>query len=116
ARMDSSVQQVLGAKPVEDGLFRKISISSAGPRINSLTDAFSREAADIESDSARYRIYLIAYAGALLILIGWLLSKLAVSYRLLNEANRVLESRVEERTRELSDALHQLKESEAQLI
>ena len=116
ARMDTAVQQILGAKPVEDELFRKISISSAGPRINSLTDAFSREAADIESDSARYRIYLIAYAGALLILIGWLLSKLAVSYRLLNEANRVLESRVEERTRELSDALHQLKESEAQLI
>ncbi len=116
ARMDTSVQQILEAKPVEDGLFLKISISSAGPRINSLTDTFSREAADIESDSARYRIYLIAYAGALLILIGWLLSKLAVSYRLLNEANRVLESRVEERTRELSDALHQLKESEAQLI
>lgn len=116
ARLDTTVQQVLGAKPVEDGLFLKISISSAGPRINTLTDAFTREAADIESDSERYRIYLIAYAGALLILIGWLLSKLAVSYRLLNEANRVLESRVEERTRELSDALHQLKESEAQLI
>jgi len=116
ARLDTTVQQVLGAKPVEDELFLKISISSAGPRINTLTDAFTREAADIESDSERYRIYLIAYAGALLILIGWLLSKLAVSYRLLNEANRVLESRVEERTRELSDALHQLKESEAQLI
>ena len=40
---------------------------------------------------------------------GRLLSRLAVSYRL-------LESRVEERTRELSDALHQLKESESQLI
>lgn len=116
ARLDSTVQQVLDAKPVEDGLFLKISISSAGPRINTLTDAFTREAADIESDSERYRIYLIAYAGALLVLIGWLLSKLAVSYRLLNEANRVLESRVEERTRALSDALHQLKESEAQLI
>ncbi|MCW5574742.1 MAG: hypothetical protein KIT13_01490 [Burkholderiales bacterium] len=116
ARLDATVQQVLGAKPVENELFLKISISSAGPRINTLTDAFTREAADIESDSERYRIYLIAYAGALLILIGWLLSKLAVSYRLLNEANRVLESRVEERTRELSDALRQLKESETQLI
>ncbi|MFZ9151062.1 MAG: sensor histidine kinase, partial [Burkholderiales bacterium] len=40
---------------------------------------------------------------------GWLLSRLAVSYRL-------LESRVQERTRELSTALHQLKESESQLI
>ena len=116
ARMDTTVEQILGAKPVEDELFLKIGTSSAGPRIDSLTDAFSIETADVQSESERYRIYLIAYAGALLILIGYLMSKLAVSYRLLNEANRVLESRVEERTRELSSALEQLKESEAQLI
>ena len=109
ARMDTTVQQILGAKPVESELFQKITMASAGPRIDSLTDAFTNETADIQSDSERYRIYLIAYAGALLILIGYLLSRLAVSYRL-------LESRVEERTRELSAALHQLKESEAQLI
>lgn len=109
ARMDATVQQILGAKPVENELYQKIATSSAGPRIDSLTDSFSAETADIQSDSERYRIYLIAYAGALLILTGWLLSRLAVSYRL-------LESRVEERTRELSSALHQLKESEAQLI
>ncbi len=116
ARVDTTVEQILGAKPVENELFLKIAIASAGPRIDSLSDAFGTETADVQSDSERYRIYLIAYAGALLILIGWLLSKLAVSYRLLNEANRVLESRVEERTRELSDALLQLKESESQLI
>ena len=115
-RMDATVEQMLGAKPVENELFQKISISSAGPRIDSLTDAYGMESADVQSDGERYRIYLIAYAGALLILIGWLLSRLAFSYRLLNEANRVLESRVEERTRELSNALHQLKESESQLI
>lgn len=109
ARMDETVQQILGAKPIEDELFQKISIASSGPRIDSLTDAFSTETANAQLDSERYRIYLIAYAGALLILTGWLLSRLAVSYRL-------LESRVQERTRELSDALHQLKESEAQLI
>ena len=109
ARMDSTVQQILGAKPVEDELFRKIAMASAGPRVDSLTDAFTSETAEIQSDSERYRIYLIAYAAALLVLTGWLLSKLAVSYRL-------LESRVEERTRELSDALRQLKESESQLI
>ncbi len=108
-RMDATVQQILGAKPVENELFQKISIASAGPRIDSLTDAFSAETANTQLESERYRIYLIAYAGALLILTGWLLSRLAVSYRL-------LESRVQERTRELSDALHQLKESESQLI
>ncbi len=109
ARMDTTVQQILGAKPVENELFQKIAIASAGPRIDSLTDAYTIETANIQSDSELYRNYLIAYAAALLILIGYLLSRLAVSYRL-------LESRVEERTRELSDALHQLKESESQLI
>lgn len=108
-RIDETVQQILGAKPIENELFQKIAITSTGPRIDSLTDAFSAETAETQIDSERYRIYLIAYAGALLILIGWLLSRLAVSYRL-------LESRVQERTRELSTALHQLKESEAQLI
>ncbi len=109
ARLDTTVEQIIGAKPVENELFQKIAISSAGPRIDSLTDAYSTESADAQGDGERYRIYLIAYAGALLILIGWLLSRLAVSYRL-------LESRVVERTRELSSALHQLKESESQLI
>jgi len=109
ARIDSTVQQILGAKPVENELFQKIAIASAGPRIDSLTDAYTSETADIQSDSELYRNYLIVYAGSLLILIGYLLSRLAVSYRL-------LESRVEERTQELSSALHQLKESESQLI
>ncbi len=109
ARIDSTVQQILGAKPVENELFQKIAIASAGPRIDSLTDAYTTETADTQSDSELYRNYLIVYAGTLLILIGYLLSRLAVSYRL-------LESRVEERTKALSDALHQLKESESQLI
>ena len=109
ARMDETVQQILGGKPTENELFQKVAMASTGPRIDSLTDAFSTETANTQIDSERYRIYLIAYAGALLILTGWLLSRLAVSYRL-------LESRVQERTRELSNALHQLKESEAQLI
>lgn len=108
-RIDTTVQQVLGAKPVEEELYLKMVIASAGPRIDSLTDAFTQESADAQSDGERYRIYLIAYAAALLILTGYLLSRLAVSYRL-------LESRVRDRTRDLSNALHQLKESESQLI
>ena len=109
ARIEATTQQVLGAKPVEDELFRKIMMAPAGPRIDSLAEAFSAEIAASRIDGERYRIYLIAYAAALLVLIGWLLSRLALSYRL-------LESRVEQRTRELSAALAQLKASEAQLI
>jgi two-component system NtrC family sensor kinase len=89
----------------------------------SLTGAFSRELETALVDQEFYRAYLVAYSGALLILLGYLASRLVASYRLINaanlalkDANESLERRVAERTRELSEALRQLKESEAQLI
>lgn len=104
------------AKPVEQELLNRLSFLTAGPRVDSLTGAFNRELEETLAERERYRVYLIAYAGALLILIGYLAARLLASYRLLNKTNLELEQRVVERTRELSDALVQLKESEAQLI
>jgi two-component system NtrC family sensor kinase len=123
ARLDGHVQALLGAKPVEDGLYQKLSFITAGPRIASLTTGFSRELEGALADQEFYRAYLVAYSGALLILLAYLATRLAASYRLLNAANAALKSanesleqRVAERTRELTEALQQLKESEAQLI
>ena len=116
SRIDGNVQQLLGAKPVEQELLNRLSFLTAGPRVDSLTSAFNRELEETLAARERYRVYLIAYAGALLILIGYLAARLLASYRLLNKTNLELEQRVVERTRELSDALVQLKESEAQLI
>lgn len=123
ARLEGHVQQLLGAKPIEQELFAKLAFLPAGPRIDSLTDAFSRELATRLDTTELYRVYLVAFAGALLILIAYLIARLAVSYRLLNAANVALqaaneglERRVAERTQELSDALRQLKDSEMQLI
>jgi len=123
ARLEGHVQQLLGAMPVERQLFAKLAFLTAGPRIDSLTLAFSNElSAQLESREL-YRVYLAAFAGALLILIAYLIARLALSYRLLNaanaslqQANEGLEQRVAERTQELSDALAQLKDSEMQLI
>jgi two-component system, NtrC family, sensor kinase len=123
ARLEGHVQQLLGAKPIEQELFAKLAFLPAGPRIDSLTGAYSRELAAHLDTRELYRVYLVAFAGALLILIAYLAARLAVSYRLLNAANvalqaanESLESRVAERTQELSDALQQLKDSEMQLI
>jgi two-component system, NtrC family, sensor kinase len=116
ARLDGNVQQLLGAKPVEEDLFLKLSFITSGPRVDSLTNAFSREVETLLTDREFYRIYLIAFSGALLVLVGYLVSRLMSSYRRLDLANEDLERRVVERTRELSEALHQLKESEVQLI
>jgi len=115
-RLDARVMQLLAAQPGEQELFVKLSFLPAGPRVDSLTGAFSRELEAALVEQERYRAYLVAYSGALLILLGYLAARLIASYRLLNAANEELERRVIERTRELSEALRQLKESEVQLI
>ena len=115
-RFDDNVKQLLTARSAEQELFTKLSYLTAGPRVDSLTIAFSLELESALTHQERYRAYLVAYAGALLILLGYLASRLLASYRLLNKANEELEQRVAERTRELSEALRQLKDSEAQLI
>jgi signal transduction histidine kinase len=74
-----------------------------------MTFSYNRELESRSQEKERFRVYLIAYAGALLLLLGWFGAKLRA-------ANIHLERRVQERTRELSEALKQLKESEAQLI
>ena len=115
-RLDERVQQLLEAKPAEQVLFRRLGFMTAGPRVDSVTGDYSRELEAALHEQAFYRSYLVAYSGALLILIGYLATRLIASYRLLNAANEELEQRVIERTRELSEALRQLKASEAQLI
>jgi signal transduction histidine kinase len=122
-RLDDHLQQLLTARPAEQALFAKLAFLTAGPRVDSLTTAFSRELETTLTDQEFYRAYLVAFSGALLILLGYLATRLVASYRLLNDANAELKSvnegleqRVDERTQELSEALRQLKESEAQLI
>ena len=100
---------LLKNKPDELALAAQVARLTAGPRLDALTFAFNHEIEDILQEKERFRVYLIAYATALLILLGYLGGNLRA-------ANLSLEQRVEERTRELSAALTHLKESEAQLI
>jgi signal transduction histidine kinase len=106
---ETAAAALIKARSAEDELFRKVSFLSAGPRVDSLTNAFNSELEATLEDKERWRVYLIYFAGALLILLGYLGQRLMHSYR-------VLDRRVEERTHELSEALKQLKESESQLI
>ena len=101
--------QLVQARTRESELFRKLSFLSAGPRVDSLTNAFNRELENALEDKERWRVYLIYFAGALLVLLGYVGQQLAHSYR-------TLDRRVADRTRELSAAMKQLQESEAQLI
>lgn len=109
AALNDAAQNLLASKPVERDLSSKISLLTSGPRLNGLMLSFNRELEDTLGEKERYRIYMITYAAALLIGIGYLGIRIVA-------ANEMLEHRVNERTRELSDALRHLKESEAQLI
>jgi two-component system, NtrC family, sensor kinase len=102
-------ESLLKRRAAEKQIFDTLSFLTSGPRLDTLTSLFNRELESTLADKERFRVYLIAYAGALLILIAWLGARIKA-------ANVSLEHRVQDRTRELSEALEHLKESEAQLI
>lgn len=109
SEMNGAVQTLLKSRLVERELASRIALLSSGPRLNGLALSFNRELEAILGEKERYRVYMIAYAAALLIGLGYLGIRIVA-------ANEMLEHRVADRTRELSDALRHLKESEAQLI
>ncbi len=103
------LQTLYQHRPVEEGLYAKLAYLTAGPRVDTLTSALNREVEQTLAEKEQFRVYLVYYALALLVLIGYLGARLRAS-------NIGLEQRVAERTGELSDALKHLKESEAQLV
>lgn len=116
-----------GDVPAGDAEARSISdqilLLPTGARVDTLMGLFSLRLERASDEKELYRVYLISYAAALLVLLAWIGSRLLHANHLLNEANRALkraneelERRVQERTRELSDALRHLRESETMLI
>lgn len=108
-RIEKAVQTLLDQVPVELDHFAQLEKLSTGPRLINLTLSFNNELEQMLQEKERYRVYLIYYASALLILLMYAGARLRT-------ANQTLEHRVDERTRELSAALQHLKESELQLI
>jgi len=109
AALYDAAMTLLASKNAERDLSEKLASSTAGTRLDGLVLSFNRELETTLGEKERYRVYMIFYAAALLIGIGYLGIRIVA-------ANEMLEHRVAERTSELSDALRHLKESEAQLI
>ena len=107
---------VLTQKANEEAVLSKIQQVPISTRINVLGERFEQGFAVTLKAQDQWRKALIAYSAGLLLLLMFVGIKLWNSYRTLDQANASLEQRVVERTRELSTALTNLKESELQLI
>ena len=92
AKLDGAVQTLLKAKPAEQAIFPKLMLLTSGPRLENLTFSVNREVEAELAEKERYRVYLIAYAGALLVLLAYFGGNLKA-------ANLDLERRVQLRTR-----------------
>jgi signal transduction histidine kinase len=102
-------RKLLDHKVAQMRIASQIGRLNSGPRLDNMANSFSQELEATINEKEIYRVFLITYAAALLSLVAWLGIKIRA-------ANVRLEHRVRERTGELSAALKQLKESEAQLI
>lgn len=110
------------ASMAESGLLLRIANSTAGQRLETLERLVGREFEAAAQIQRVYEVYLTAYAGALVVLLGYAAWRLRRSYRVINAMNRELqqaksglERRVAERTRELMKTMHSLRESETLL-
>ena len=99
------VQRILAGEPVADAAWRV----PTRARLDALGRVMERAFADALAETERYRAWLLYYSAFVLALLG-------IAALELRRANRGLERRVTERTRELSSTLGRLKESETLLV
>jgi signal transduction histidine kinase len=106
-----------------DAIFDQAWLAPTGPRLDTLARTIDRSFDDALVEAELYRVGLLYYSGFLLAVLAFLVWTLDERRRQidhvnaqLREANETLEARVKDRTRELSNALAKLKESEAMLI
>lgn len=83
ARLESDVHQVLLLKPLEQMLAERLAALDTGSRMDDVTAVFQRELADALARRDRYRVALIAYSLALMVLLAWFAARAYVRYRAL---------------------------------
>lgn len=71
AQLENALQTLVKARSAEQALYTKLALMTSGPRLENLTFSFNTEIEATLQDKERYRVYLIAYAGALLILLAY---------------------------------------------
>ena len=115
-RAETATRQFLAARAAEAESWRKFTFFTVGARVDLLARSLSTSIDAALDEKERLRVYLFAYAAALLIGVAYLAMRVLSTQAALREANELLEKRVADRTRDLEQALRRLQESEAQLV
>jgi signal transduction histidine kinase len=110
-------------RALADAVFDQAWLAATGPRLDTIGRAIDRAFDGALTEAELYRVGLLYYSGFLLAVLAFLVWNLDQRRRQIDRinhqlrvANETLETRVQERTRELAGALAKLKESEAMLI
>ena len=116
AQLEAAARGFVDARGTEISAWRRFSFLTLGARLELTASSVSKSIEAALDEKDRWRVYLAAYAAALLIGVGYLGARVVTTQRALRQANEELERRVAERTSELTRAMSRLKESEAQLV
>ncbi|MES2320483.1 MAG: DAHL domain-containing protein [Pseudomonadota bacterium] len=116
--LERHAQAILRYRQLENQVERRIDDTASAAAMDRLASAFDAAFDQVQIDRQRYRGYLFAYSGVLLVLLALFARRLRRSYSIINHVNRdlkaaneTLELRVAERTAALeakSDQLERL--------
>ncbi len=113
--LERHAQAVLRFRALENQVERRIDDNASAAAMDRLATLFDRSFDQVQRDRQRFRGYLFAYSGLLLLLLVWFARRLRNSYRIIGKVNRdlkaaneTLELRVAERTRALEAKSEQL--------
>jgi two-component system NtrC family sensor kinase len=116
AEAESAVEAFITARSAEAVAWRKFAYTTAGGRIDLASQAASRALDRALDERERWLVYLLAYATAFAIGVGYMGTRSFATQRMLRIANAELESRSSQRSRDLATTQRLLHEAEAQLV
>jgi signal transduction histidine kinase len=115
-RAETAVGEFISARLAEAGAWRKFAYTTAGARIERASQAASRSMESALDEKDAWRIYLVTYAAALALALGYLGIRALLSLDRLRAHNADLEARCSQRSRDLAGTLRKLQDADAQRV
>ena len=113
--LERHAQAILRYRELENQVEQRIDDTASAAAMDRLATVFDHAFDQVQLDRQRFRGYLFAYSGLLLLLLVWFARRLRNSYRIIRKVNRdltaaneTLELRVAERTADLEAKSEQL--------